>query len=168
MRHVTPGEIFTPSAPMHNALVDLLSSNQPTTSGGRISGGSDPTVCLVRNNTGAALPLFGVVGLSTPLITPTENLNAFLGQFNLIGVLAVSADYQYRWGICLTPIASGDTGLVRVSGLCHCWIDATSSAIDFAGPDESGTVASLIEADCGARVIWRDSGSGVKRAVIIL
>jgi len=169
MRHVIPGERFIPSAPMHNALVDLLSSNQPTTSGGRIIGGSDPTVCLVRNDTGAALPLFGVVGLGDPLITPTENLNAFLGQFQFEGVLAESADYEHKWGLTLQPIASGDCGLVRVSGLAHCWIDLDAdAAIDYVGPDEAGTVSALIEVECGVRVVWRAAGTGPQRAVVIL
>jgi hypothetical protein len=150
---------------MHNSLVDLLSANQPTTSGGRIVGRSDSTVCLVRNDTGAALPLFGVVGLGDPLITPTENLNAFLGQFQFEGVLAESADYGNKWGLTLMPIADGATGLVRLSGLCHCFLDMVA---EFAGPTTDGEVDYLTEADCGARVLWRAAGSGAQRAIIVL
>ena len=167
--HVIPGQDFAISAQFYNETYNLLKQKPRLTSGGAIVGGEDPTVCRVRNSMGVDLPLFGVVGLGDPLIDPAVEIKGFLETFAFNGVSAPQTTMGYKWGLTLEPIAKNKLGWVRVSGLCHCWIDLSpDQPIQFAGPDSGGGFANLVQANCGARVIYRAAGSGPQRGVIIL
>lgn len=164
-RHVSAGDELVIPAATWNSLIGML--EQQPKGGGAFLGNLDPTVCTVKNSTGAEIPFLGVVGLSTPLILPTDNETAYLNSFIFDGVLPAAVTYQYKWGIALQPIAVNAFGTVRISGLCHCYIDLTPSrTINFAGPN--GVVGALKEVDCGARVMYRTSGTGSQRAIVIL
>ena len=162
-RHVQPGQRIQIPAEFYNKTVDLITAAPPSTSGRSVSLSDDATLCRVVNTMDFELPLFGVIGLGDPtaLIDDTDCIEPFI--FN-----GVAAD-GYNWGLTLQKIASGDVGWVRVSGLCHCWIDISPDhPIQFAGPDAGGGIAHLVQAECGARVIWRAAGSGPQRGIICL
>lgn len=151
---------------MHNAIADLLSKSE-TSSGFGIENNRDPTTLLIRNDTGAELPQFGIVGIGSPLVSPSDNLTAFMNRLAFAGLSPVQSTYRYKFGVTLGPIAMGATGLVRVSGLTHCWINGSTTP-SFAGPASPTNVNYLVSASCGARVIYRTSGTGTQRAIVIL
>jgi hypothetical protein len=129
----------------------------------------EATTCLIRNDTGDDLPWRGVVGLGPPLILPTDDEDEYLSGFVFVGTLATTPSYSAKWGLTLEPIASGDVGLVRISGIAHCYIDLSPDhVIQFAGPDSSGTVGALVSANCGARVIYRAPGTGPQYGIVVL
>lgn len=150
---------------MHNAIADLLSKSE-TSSGFGIENNRDPTTLLIRNDTGADLPQFGIVGIGSPLVSPSDNMGAFLNRFAFAGVVP-STTYKTKFAITLEPIATGSCGRCRISGLCHCYIYMASAATpDFAAPTTN--VNYLVKADCGVIVLWRSAGLNIQRAIVLL
>lgn len=167
MQHVRPGDPFLMPANLHNHLVDSYNQRK-LSNGGQVLGNSDRSVCWVRNDTGGDVDAFGVIGIGAVIVTYDENPDAYYNIFAFKGPKAVKATYQYKWGITMQPIKSGDIGPVRIAGLTHCFINHTGS-IDFAGPDTAGHVEYLAKADCGARVLYMDAeGSAPRRAIIVI
>lgn len=165
-RRVAPGEPLSIPAREWNQLVAGL--EQGLGAGpGRQRGFRQAVTALVRNDTGATLPRFGVVGIGAPLLDPDDDEAAFLEQIVFAGELATNGDYDLKWGLTLAPIASGEIGEAVVQGLSFAKLD-TADATE-AGPADDGDVNALTEASCGlARVLYRQSGVGDKWAIVCL
>lgn len=121
----------------------------------------------IRNDVGADLPRFGVVGLGSPLITPDVNEDEFLRSICLSGVAASpESDYDLKWGITLRPIRKDEFGPVVIQGLCYCMLDDATATT---AQPKDGSFLTLTGADCGlARVIWRAAGTGPQWAIVCL
>ena len=170
---VLPGDDLVIPAATWNVMLADLQRRGPSGAGG-LRDRFDRFGVLVLNSTGVDLDQGNVVGFTTPLIDSTTNLIGYLNSFAFTGVKASggtrsSSPFFTKWGLTLEPIKNGGYGRVQIAGLAHCYINLNPSAtIQFAGPDALGTVTSLVQADCGARVIWRAAGTGEQRAVVVL
>src|SRR5688500_18479400 len=95
---LTPGQSWPgPSASFHNATVDALNwmrgqqqgSHRPPQMPGS-DGSAD--VVTVRNDSGADLDQFGVLGIDGAIFTPTDNSNLFKSRVLLKGITPTIAD----------------------------------------------------------------------------
>lgn len=165
MHRAAIGEPFRVGATTWNRLLGLLQTSPGPTGGAK--GFRQSVTCLIWNQTGADLPRFGVVGLGEPVIDPGSNEDEFLRTVAFHGVLAEDGDYDLKWGLTIGPIKSGEFGEVIVQGLAYCYLDTADA--ETAGPADDGDVVALTSASCGlARVLWRQSGSGNKLAIVCL
>lgn len=166
MRHVQDGDPLAIPARTWNEVLDLLERGRGP-GPGPASMFLNTVRCLVKNNTGADLPRFGVVGIGDPLILPSDNEAEFLKHMAFSGELAENGDFDLKWGLTVAPIINQEIGVVIVQGLAFCKID-TDGATE-AGPADDGDVEALTSSSCGlARVLWRESGSGNKWAIVCL
>lgn len=125
-------------------------------------------ILYVQNGTGVDLPQFSVVGLSEPVIFPSENEPEFRNRVVLLGATPLEVDHRGRFGILAEPIGEGKVGLCFVDGVCQARIYVAS---DLQNP----RFADVIDEDTGylkatgfgsATILWREGGSGNQWAVI--
>lgn len=166
-RRVSAGDALRIPAPTWNQLVGGLEQGDGN---GAVPGRGfrQTTTCLIRNDTGALIPRFGVVGLGEPVFDPDNDETEFLRRVAFKGELAEDGEYELKWGIAPAPIPADEFGELIIQGLTYCLLDATDS-VESAGPASDGDVEALVAADCGlARVLWRESGTGPTWAIVVL
>ena len=124
------------------------------------------TDILIKNSSGSDIDQFGILGISGPAITPTDNLNEFKARVLLDGA-AASDTYKGKFAVAQEPIPIGKIGRARIAG---------SSIVQISVPDSDDyTHAEIKDADAtqlladkigSTRIVWVESGTGTKWAVV--
>lgn len=124
------------------------------------------TVMFIRNDSGADLSRFGVLGITGVFPTPDEAEASFKAGPILTGTTPAVGSHEGRFAVVLEPIEDGKIGQAVVSGVTVAFvdvIDTTHTHCDIKDDDQD----SLESATGGSAVIlWKDSGTGVQEAVI--
>jgi len=125
-------------------------------------------IVLVKNSSGAARDRFDVLGVSGILYSPSDNLLGFKNQPVLTGVVPTVADHTARFVICLAPLADGAVGPALASGVSPVRVDVADEAHRYA--DVNNNAAGSLKSGAGgaALVLWKESGTGEKWAVVRL
>lgn len=169
-RPLKPGDrISAISAAAYNAGIrggiEYLQRSHPANSPGYAEA-SQECIIKVRNDSGAAVDRFGVLGLGNPVVTPTDSLGEFQRQIVLIGTTPTAASHTGKFAIMREPVPSGAIGEAFVAGACIVQInvtDATHALADVA----DGDAAKLASGTSGAaKILWKESGTGTKWAVV--
>jgi hypothetical protein len=136
---------------------------------------------LVRNDSGEAIPLHGVIGLSGVVndpsggtLTGTNDASSRARDFLVGPVMAgvhpsASATIGDRIGIALEPIAAGAVGRAAVSGCLAVKVYINNSSHGYAGPlrtAQPNSVTSpgggrweLYSGECGpVKLLWKELG----------
>lgn len=131
-----------------------------------------PTLTVfAKNDTGGSLPPFSVVALDVDtvnLVDPSDadDVYAFARQPVFSGTTPAAASRTF--GITTDYLKPDQMGRVIVSGVTPVDVVVSNNNHHYARPN-SGTTATLTSADAGpAKIIWKESGTGTKRAVIML
>jgi hypothetical protein len=165
------GEPFEPNARLQSALIDLL-KRKPK--GGAADAKPEPIhtdVVKVRNNSGAAVDRFGVLGLDEPIFLPVSNaasLKELKRERQFTGVTPVAGSHRGRFAILAEPVKAGGVARAVVSGAYIAQVSVTDAAHQFA--DVKDGDATQLASDWGGscRILWKDSGTGTKWAVLLL
>jgi hypothetical protein len=119
----------------------------------------------IRNDTGGSLAVFSVVALGTPIVSAIDYPHEVRRQPIFPGTAPAAATDAFA--IILEPAATSGVVLAAVLGVAVCDINVTNSAHTHASPTTVTTY--LTSGTSGpARIIWKDSGTGTKRAVVLL
>jgi len=129
----------------------------------------DSGIVLVRNNSGADRDRASVLGIGGPVFTPTGGDPTPLLQKLALDCVTPDADvHRGRFAVLLEPIRDSGLGLATVAGLCHVQVDVTDETHQWADVKDADTV-SLASGETGtARILWRESGTGIVWAVVLL
>ncbi|MCX7428918.1 MAG: hypothetical protein NTW96_25235 [Planctomycetia bacterium] len=170
-RRVKPGDPVKIPAPAYNAWCDAAEAfragNQgftTPTAGDR----PDYTRVKVRNDSGADRSRFDVLGVSGPLFTPTENLAEFLRAPKLIGALPDADTHAGRFVILLEPLPAGKIGWALAAGVVPVTVNMVTADDKFADVTDAQAGYLTSGAEGAARILWADTGTGQKRAVVLL
>ena len=149
----------------HNVGQDLL--EPPRQSG----------IIKVRNRSGAPRERFDVLMLHEPIVSPTANEQQFKNSVALDGYSpseqATPSDPKVpvlgqRFVILLEPLAENAIGRATVAGVSVVRVNVIRDSDRFAEIDD-GASGSLRSTPLGtARILWKESGTGVKWAVVRL
>lgn len=120
-------------------------------------------VARVRNDSGADQDRFSVLGLSSPVISPTDNLTEFQARLSFSGVTPVGGAHEGKFGIILEPLASGAIGSILLAGACP--VQMTGADVGFAEISNSSNTLSANAAG-SAKVLWADSGNSTRWAYV--
>ena len=112
-------------------------------------------VVPVLNDTTQAVPRFGVLGISTPIVLPAKNLGEFQQRVALRGVVPTSA-HAGKFAVLIEPVPAGAVGRGIVSG-------ATPGKVKAGSGDRAdviaGDVTQLAQQSSGAaQILWVDPG----------
>lgn len=131
-------------------------------------------IALVRNNTGADVDRFSVLGLGDPLILPTVNEKEFQNKLAFEGNTPSTTDHAGgRFAVTLYPIRDGEIGKAVIAGAVPIKIKTPGDPLNIDAADiEDGEASHLITASGGARVLWiqpvADAGAGADRWAIVV
>jgi hypothetical protein len=161
-----PGDPFQPSAAQTSLFIDAA---RYARSRGIISGGDGPganladsaVIVTVKNSSGANVDQFGVLGIDTALITPTENQDLFKSRVMLSGVTPAIATHFDSFVITAEPIASGLNGRAFASGIFPAKVNVVDANDSWA--TVTATTDKMQSASAGAaKILFKESGTGDK------
>jgi len=166
-----PGDGIALPAEAINALLDVARAHRE----GELAppeGGFEPPasgLVLIQNQTGSALLANQVVGLDDAIIPPSSDdaIATFRQVIGLKGVVP-TADHKALFAVLLEPLLPGAIGVGAAAGAVPVMVnvsDETHEAADVA----EGIVGHLqSQASGGAKVLWRQPGTGLVWAVVRL
>lgn len=155
-----------PSGATWNKLADAVNARGGTPT--PTQPGRESQLVLVKNNSGADVGRFGVLGIDGPIIEPDDNTAEFKQRVALKGV-SPDRDVHYgRFVITQEPIASGAIGRAVIEGVTVCRLRPDGATASQEYVDVGSSTSYLISGPNGsARVLWSgDPVSGTYWAVI--
>ena len=124
-------------------------------------------ILKVKNDSGNNVPRFGILGLETPIIEPSDNLDSFKQRPQMLGTTPTTT-HTGKFCILYEPLAIGAIGWAFVSGAAICQINVTVEAHKNADVKNSDRTQ-LQSATTGlASILWKESGTGTKWALVRL
>ncbi|HHK41407.1 MAG TPA: hypothetical protein ENJ50_03215, partial [Planctomycetaceae bacterium] len=125
-------------------------------------------IILVRNDSGATRARFEVLGISSPVVLPTTNLDQFKNQVALAGVVPVVSSHAGKFVVLLEPLEAGAIGRAWVSGVCPARVNVADECHEYADVADGDATALRSVPRGSARILWREGGLGVQWAVVRL
>jgi len=171
LKKVQSGSPLVIPAQTFNAFIDAARDYQDRQLGQQrtaLSSSNDSGMVLLKNISGADRARFEILGINTPLIQPADNLDQFVNRPALSGVTPTAANHWGKFGVLAEPIRNGALGEAWVSGVCPVKIDI-ANANHWHADIADGSAAYLKSSGGGAaQILWKDSGTGVRWAVVRL
>ena len=171
LKKVQSGDPLKIPAATFNTFIDAARDFQARTSnrgrnvepGFRRSG-----IVPVKNASGTDCGRFSVLGIDSPVFTPPEGLESFQNQVVLVGATPSESAHAGGFVILLEPIADCEIGMACVDGVVPVQVDVTDTEHEYADLDDgqTGWLASGISGS--ARILWKETGTGLKWAVVRL
>lgn len=124
----------------------------------------EPDMVRIRNDSGGDVPDNGVLRLDSYVYANDFHLETFRNEPVLKGITP-SKDEPF----CVLQGYCPESSVVRgiVSGVTTAIISVSDSAHEYCGP--TSTTEYLASSDSGpARILWKESGTGVKRGLVLL
>jgi len=164
-----PGDPIPREAATYNAYGDAAKAHregQNRLSGGGLSEVVPPGVVFIKNATEGALDRGSVVGLGDVVITPEDNLPEFQSQPVFLGETPSTSSHVDKWCVLAEPLADGDIGWAYLAGVHAAQVSFATANQMYANLDDGETM--LKGAWGGARVLYKESGTGTKWATLLL
>lgn len=125
---------------------------------------NDSNIRLIKNNTGADVGQYEVLKIDGPVFTPTDNATGWLQRQTFKGATP-TADCDFA--ITQRAVPNGKTQPALMSGVTPCTIEVSDASHTHAVAGT--TAAKLVSAASGpAKILWKESGTGTKNAVVQL
>jgi len=125
-------------------------------------------IVLVQNNTGSDLDRFAVVGIDSPIISPTDNELSFTNQAALACDAPSDPTHLGQFAVLQEPLSDGKIGLAMVSGITPVKVDVVDEWHQCADIAD-GASGNLKSCQLGAaRILWAEPGTGEQWAVVLL
>lgn len=128
----------------------------------------DLTIIKVRNDTGADVPRYGVLGLDDPLILPSDNEIEFQRIVACSGGLPMTGAHEGKFAVALEPIAPDKIGQAAIAGVVPVKVLVDPGDLKPFADIQSGSTGRLADADHGsARILWLEEGEDEERWAIV-
>jgi len=171
-RRVNRGDPLRIRAEDWNKTLDLIrraSGGDPPTDGqAPPRAASSQTAVLIRNDSGADVARFGVLGIDAPLIAADAELAEFQTAVRLAGVTPSETAHQGAFAIALEPIANGAIARAVVDGVVQCQVSMTAEGDPFAEVKDADATQLVSGPTGSARILWAEAGTGTKWAIVAL
>jgi hypothetical protein len=166
---VTTGQKVSFKAETFNTIADtvnLINRSRGRTGAPDAKRGGGGNTIFVQNNSGADVLRGHVLGIDSPIMAPSTDLDEFLTRVSFNGVTPVAGTHEGKFIVCLDKIADGDTGPGCITGTCHAKVNFINADDPCAEIEDGETV--LKSGALGAKILWKESGTGEKWAVMQL
>jgi len=167
MKRVQAGDEVVLSANAYNAWCDAaedLQRRRMSQSAVSQAERRDADIVLVRNDSGADIGRFGVLGIDGPIISPEDNPDEFKRRVTISGVVPTST-HSDSFVVLLEPLAAGQIGEAIISGVCQVQVNVVSSSATTCGA-VAGDLEKLTTGKGSTPIIWKESGTGTKWAIV--
>jgi hypothetical protein len=172
-RKVQSGQRRHLPAAVWNAMLEAIDYVQSLRDSGWTQTGGSPArggVIPVKNTSGADVSRFQVLGIDDVLHSPSDDLDEFLSRPALTGVTPQTTAHQGKFVVTAEPVANNEVGLAIVSGITPVKIQVNEGQEDndFAEVDDNSKAHLLLQSTGSAMILWRESGTGEKWALVRL
>ena len=181
MKKVQSGQPLVIPAGAYNAFIDTaLDFRQRTThlGQGRQPSVAQPSLVLVRNDSGSDLDRFEILGIDAPVIDPVDNEEAFKNRVAVSGVTPVIAPPEEdpgdthvgRFVVLAEPVKIGKIARAYAAGICPVKIDVADESQDCRFAEIAEDLSSNLEVNPSgsAAILWRAGGTGRQWALVRL
>ena len=155
-----------------NAIVDATRAYYEKHLGGAgrsaTAGTKQAGVVLVRNDAGADAARFDVLGIDSPVISPTDNLDEFSREVALACVAPTAADHAGAFVVLQEPIAAGKLGRAVVDGVTPARVNISDEKHRFAAIEDGNSTSLVSRAIGPVSILWAEAGTGEVLAVVRL
>jgi len=169
LKKVKPGDPLAIPAATFNTFVDAAQDylrRQRDQSRQSKPAGGQAGMVLIRNDSGADCPRFGVLGIDDVVIDPADDEDAFAGRVVLAGVTPDVDDHTGRFVVTAEPIAAGEIGRAYADGVFPANVNVFDTTHKYADVAD-GQIGYLASGTSGAiRILWAQSGTGERLAVV--
>jgi len=121
---------------------------------------------FVKNDTGGTLLPFSIVALDDPIIDPITYQLVVSERPVFSGITPTATTNAFA--VTLEGSASGGICRAVIFGVACCDVNVTDAGHEYATPTVSDTDVLTSAETGGARILWKDSGTGTKRALILI
>jgi hypothetical protein len=163
---VSSGQPLKIPAAAFNAFVEAANAHQNSQHAQSSDARSTPVavgMISVRNDTGAPRDRFTIVGIDSPVISPTDNPLSWQDHLVFLGASAQTEAHKNRYGILQEPLAAGAIGRALVSGVSIARIFVKDVVHDHARI-AAGTLETAQSGS--AQIIWKEPGLGDRWGVV--
>lgn len=119
-----------------------------------------PATIGVYNATEEDIPQYGVVGLDSPIWTPTGDLTQFRADIVFKGVVPEFGTHENKLAIVLDPLPAGQTGIALINGAVQvrAYVTATTDTSVVIGENTVGDETVYLETASGGGIplLWLD------------
>ena len=165
---ISPGDPYPFSAEARNAWNEMFRWWKTQRGGGpplkqvmRQTG-----ILEIKNNSGYDRERFDVLGIDDVFPDPVENLLSFKNVPALHGITPAATAHRGKFAILLKPAADGKIVHAVVAGVTVAKVDVVDASHEFAEVEDA-EAGNLISGSVGsAKILWKESGTGVKWALI--
>jgi hypothetical protein len=170
-RRVQSGQPLRIAADAWNEMLQVARDHRASNAlaaGGIAGAVRDADIVLVKNEAGADVPRFGVLGIDGVIFTAAESLSEFQARIAFRGVEPALPDHRGMFVVCLEPIADGKIGRAWVSGVCAVRVQINSATHQYCDAID-GETEKLASSDSGsARILYREGTEGDEWCVVRL
>lgn len=169
-KKVNAGDALTIPANVWNGLMDVLAEVRGNSSRGRTplnrAQQLNAGVIMVKNNTGAVLDRFSVVGIGSPIVTPSQNEPEFQRRV-VVNAAGPSDTYKGAWAIVQVSIPIGGWGLAVADGVTVTKVNISNAAHKRCEVQTGSTSLVSKANDAGSGIIlWSAGGTGLQWCVV--
>lgn len=174
LRKLKPGErIEGIPGPTWNAFVDAVEyvrKLQQSLTVDPLRNVPQTGIVRLKNASGQTRNRFDVLGVSDVFPKPVQNPNAFKSGPVLHGVTPNKDEHAGKFAILLEPAKPDGIVAACLSGVCVAKVNVEPDQEWMEYADLKDGDAGALEADChgSARILWKESGYGIKWAVVRL
>jgi len=119
----------------------------------------------VKNASGADRGRFDILGIDSPVFTPTESIESFKNTVAVKGVTP-AAGHTGSFVVLLEPVADGEIGGGVVSGVTPVKVNVADESHGYADI-AAGQAGYLASGESGsALILWKETGTGQKWALV--
>lgn len=161
LKKVRPGQRLEIPAETYNRFINAAIAHQALLEEAQAGFGyRSPNVIFVKNNTGAVLARFAVVGLDDVVYNPAIDEDMFKNESVMSGITPAIADHLTAYGIMQEPVEVAALGKCLVAGFTVVKLAVIKSWHKYAMPVD-GSSANLESAPFGDAVIqWAGGAEG--------
>lgn len=168
LRRVQVGDPFEIPAATFNKFVDAAVAHQTAQNAGRTDLGFgaslNAAVFPIKNNSASDLDRFGVLAIGGPIFSPTDNADEFDSHISFLG--STPGDVLGKFAVLQEPCKAGSIAKAVFFGICVAKVNILDTSHAWADV-KSGDATSLESSHIGsAQILYKESGTGVKRALI--
>jgi hypothetical protein len=166
-RKVRPGERIQIGARAWNAMLDAARAEQGRKSGrtfGDLTTTPDAAIVFVRNDSGADVDRYAVLGLDGPVFDPAADAaseNAFLRNVAFSGVTPAAADHRGKFCILFEPAPQDRVVRAYVAGVCPVLVDVLDTGHAYADVTDGDPGGLTSGASGGAQILWKETDGSI-------
>jgi hypothetical protein len=124
-------------------------------------------VVTVRNDTGADLDRYAVVGLGDPIIDNSENLAEFQGRVTFQGETPDIDLHVGKFAVLIEPLPDGKIGLAIAAGVCQVLLTVSAADDRYADIEDAETGHLTSGGSGSAQILWKETGTGSGKWAIV-